>query len=161
MKKLLVSVALMAGLSAAASMAHAQSAAKQDQEVSELPTVMSYKSPTCGCCGKWEDHMRQNGFVVESMKIEDMAGLKADIGVPASSQSCHTAMVGDYFVEGHVPAEVVKSMLDAAPPVRGVSAPGMPAGSPGMEMPGMPGQPYPIHVIDLNGNASVLTTVQP
>jgi hypothetical protein len=158
MKKTMMGLALLASFSAAPMAGFAQTTS---EEAKTLPTVQVYKSPTCGCCSKWEDHMREHGFKIESTKTNDMAEVKAGLGVPASSASCHTAMVGDYFVEGHVPAKIVKTMLQANPSIRGISAPGMPSGSPGMEMPGHPGEPYDIHVIGLNGGASVLTTVQP
>ncbi|WP_374403516.1 DUF411 domain-containing protein [Niveibacterium sp.] len=98
-----------------------------------LPEVISYKNPSCGCCGGWAAHMRQAGFKVTEKPVEDMDAIKRRLGVPAAAASCHTATVGGYVVEGHVPAASVKRLLAEKPKVAGIAAPGMPAGSPGME----------------------------
>ncbi len=98
-----------------------------------LPEVISYKKPSCGCCGGWAAHMRQAGFKVTEKPVEDMDAIKRRLGVPAAAASCHTATVGGYVVEGHVPAASVKRLLAETPKVAGIAAPGMPAGSPGME----------------------------
>jgi hypothetical protein len=108
-----------------------------------LPTVTSYKSPTCGCCGEWEKHMRANGFKVTAKNVSDMTSLKRTYGVPQSLSSCHTARVGDYLIEGHVPAEDVKRLVRERPKVAGIAVPGMPMGSPGMEQ----GAPVPYATI--------------
>ncbi|MCZ4304332.1 DUF411 domain-containing protein [Zoogloeaceae bacterium G21618-S1] len=100
----------------------------------ELPEATMYKDPNCGCCSKWADHMREAGFKVKEMPSRDMAGIKAQLGVPEAMSSCHTARVGKYVIEGHVPAADVKRLLAEQPAgARGLSAPGMPMGSPGME----------------------------
>ncbi|MBI3114302.1 MAG: DUF411 domain-containing protein [Rhodospirillales bacterium] len=95
--------------------------------------VMVYKSPSCGCCGGWVDHMRANGFTVAVKERDDLTPVKARLGVPDSLQSCHTAEVGGYVVEGHVPAADIRRLLAERPRARGLAVPGMPAGSPGME----------------------------
>lgn len=95
--------------------------------------VMVYKSPSCGCCGGWVDHMRANGFTVAVKEHDDLTPVKARLGVPDSLQSCHTAEVGGYVVEGHVPAANIRRLLAERPRARGLAVPGMPAGSPGME----------------------------
>jgi hypothetical protein len=93
-----------------------------------------YKDPSCGCCTKWGDHLRGNGFAVTARDRSDMDTLKDSLGVPAALRSCHTAIVGKYVVEGHVPANDVKKLLASAPKdVVGIAVPGMPTGSPGME----------------------------
>ena len=100
------------------------------------PTAITvYKDPSCGCCTKWVDHLRANGFAPEVHDRSDMDALKDSLGVPAKLRSCHTAIVEKYVVEGHVPAADVKRLL-ATKPARtvGVAVPGMPAGSPGMEV---------------------------
>ncbi|MBW7850752.1 MAG: DUF411 domain-containing protein [Rhodospirillales bacterium] len=97
--------------------------------------VVVYKSPYCGCCAKWVDHMRANGFSVAVREVEDVAPVKAAHGVAPSLESCHTAVVDGYVVEGHVPAGDVKRLLAERPRVRGLAVPGMPSGSPGMEGP--------------------------
>jgi len=98
-----------------------------------LPTVTVYKSPSCGCCGKWVEHMKANGFPVVTHETEDVAAHKARLGVPAAMGSCHTAEVGGYLVEGHVPAADVKRLLAEKPRARGLVSPGMPASAPGMD----------------------------
>lgn len=103
--------------------------------VSEVVTV--YKSATCGCCANWVEHMRKAGFEVEARDVPDgeLPAIKAERGVAPGHQSCHTAVVGDYVVEGHVPADLVRKMLEEKPEIAGLAVPGMPRGSPGMEMP--------------------------
>lgn len=93
-----------------------------------------YHDPQCGCCGKWVEHMQANGFEVEAIPTGDMNRVKRELGVPQELPSCHTATVGDYVIEGHVPAEDVQRLLAEQPDARGLSVPGMPLGSPGMEV---------------------------
>ena len=100
-----------------------------------LPLLVVNKTPTCGCCGAWVTHMQRAGFRTEIRNQDDLNPLKQQLGVPYGKGSCHTAEVGGYFVEGHVPAEDVKRLLREKPDARGLTVPGMPAGSPGMEMP--------------------------
>jgi len=97
--------------------------------------IKTYASPTCGCCGLWADHMREYGFEVEEEFRADMGQVKVALGVDVRISSCHTAVVNGYVIEGHVPAPDVRRLLAEAPPVRGLTVPGMPLGSPGMEMP--------------------------
>ena len=108
-------------------------AVSRAQDASTSITV--YKSPTCGCCSKWIDHMRAQGFAVKSLDVEDITSIKTAYGVPAESASCHTALVGSYVVEGHVPADSVKRLLREKPKISGIAVAGMPVGSPGMEIP--------------------------
>lgn len=98
-----------------------------------LPAVVVYKSPACGCCLAWADHMQRSGFPVEIHDVQDLSPIKAEAGVPAGMGSCHTALVGGYFLEGHVPADDVKRLLAEKPDALGLVVPGMPLGSPGME----------------------------
>lgn len=100
-----------------------------------LTRIVVYKSPTCGCCGKWEDHLRASGFAVESKLTEAMNLKRTELGVPQKLQSCHTAVVEGYVVEGHVPAASIKKLLKSKSKVKGIAVPGMPIGSPGMEGP--------------------------
>lgn len=97
--------------------------------------ITVYKSPTCGCCGKWIDHLKANGFEVDSVNMKDMRLIKSMSGIAPQQASCHTAKVGGYVVEGHVPAEDIKRMLSEKPDIHGLAVPGMPMGSPGMEGP--------------------------
>ena len=95
--------------------------------------VTVYKSPTCGCCDAWVDHLRERGFSVVVKEQDDLAPVKALLGVPYELQSCHTATVGGYVIEGHVPAGDIRSLLAEQPRGIGLAVPGMPVGSPGME----------------------------
>lgn len=97
-------------------------------------TMKVYKSPTCGCCGDWVDHMEENGFEVDVTDTDDMNQIKSDAGLSPQLSSCHTAFVGDYVIEGHVPAADVRRLLEEQPDAHGLSVPGMPMGSPGMEI---------------------------
>ncbi len=97
--------------------------------------VVVYKSPTCGCCTKWENHLAENGFRVRSEKRADMAAVKDANQVPTEARACHTALVGGYIIEGHVPAADIERLLREKPNIRGLAVPNMPMGSPGMEGP--------------------------
>ncbi|WP_461538231.1 DUF411 domain-containing protein [Spongorhabdus nitratireducens] len=100
----------------------------------KLPMVMLFKSPTCGCCAEWAKHMEDNGFKVMNHDVQNVSRYKQKAGVPAELQSCHTAMIGDYAIEGHVPAADIIRLLQEQPEgVKGLAVPGMPVGSPGME----------------------------
>lgn len=100
---------------------------------SELVEV--YKNPSCGCCGKWVEHMQKAGFTVRVHEVTDLAPIREKLGMPERYASCHTARVGGYLVEGHVPAADVKRLLKEKPKAIGIAVPGMPPGSPGMESP--------------------------
>lgn len=95
--------------------------------------ITVFRSPTCGCCGQWIEHMQAAGFIVKDNVTEDMTAIKEQYGVPANLASCHTTVVDGYVVEGHVPAEDVQRLLVEKPEVAGIAVPGMPIGSPGME----------------------------
>lgn len=99
------------------------------------PVVTVYKTPTCGCCGKWVEHMRSNGFKVNVQDVNSTAETRRKYGVPDRLQSCHTALVNGYVIEGHVPAADVHRLLKSKPKAAGLAVPGMPMGSPGMEGP--------------------------
>ena len=100
-------------------------------------TITVYKDPSCGCCTKWVAYLRDAGVQTEVHDRSDMDALKDSLGVPSALRSCHTAVVGRYVIEGHVPIADIKRLLGAAPKnVTGIAVPGMPAGSPGMEVPG-------------------------
>ena len=112
------------------------------------------KHPACGCCGLWIEHMREAGFAVEVRDQEDMGPVKQRVGVPYAKGSCHTAQIDGYFIEGHVPAEDVKRLLAERPDARGLTVPGMPAGSPGMEMPDGTVHPYTVELVHRDGSTS-------
>lgn len=121
--------------------------------------VVVYKSPYCGCCAKWVDHMEAAGFSVETREQNDMAAIKAKFGIPNQLASCHTAVVDDRFlVEGHVPADLVQRMIDAGGDTMGLLVPGMPAGSPGMESPNPVS--YDVIAVGHDGRTSVYETVE-
>ncbi|HJP22769.1 MAG: DUF411 domain-containing protein [Alphaproteobacteria bacterium] len=98
--------------------------------------IVVYKSPWCGCCGSWVEHLRRNGFSVAVEEREDMDPIKERYGVSPRHQSCHTARVDGYTIEGHVPAREIKRLLTERPQAQGLAVPGMPIGSPGMEQDG-------------------------
>jgi len=94
--------------------------------------VTVYKSPTCGCCGEWVKHLRANGFTVAVHEMDNVPPIKARAGIPSALESCHTALVGGYAIEGHVPGQDIRRLLRERPAARGLAVPGMTAGSPGM-----------------------------
>jgi hypothetical protein len=122
---------------------------------SPTPLVV-YKTATCGCCAKWVEHMEANGFNARVVNVDDTSGERAKAGVPARLGSCHTAIAGGYAIEGHVPAADVKRVLREKPAIAGLAAPGMPAGSPGMDVPNSP--PFDVIAFDKNGNTRVYAT---
>lgn len=97
--------------------------------------IKVYQSKTCGCCHKWVEHLKANGLKVTSQLMDDVTPVKMKLGIPDHLTSCHTAVVDGYLIEGHVPAVAIKKLLSEKPKVVGLSVPGMPMGSPGMEGP--------------------------
>lgn len=91
------------------------------------------KQPSCGCCNGWIEHLQKNGFTATVENADNVAPLKDRLGVPPELASCHTAVIDGYVIEGHVPADAIKRLLAERPAAIGLSAPGMPIGSPGME----------------------------
>ncbi len=122
----------------------------------DLPKMTVWKTPWCGCCGHWVQHMRAAGFEVEVQDTEDLAMVKRMASVPDELQSCHTARVGSYTIEGHVPAADVIRLLTERPDATGLFVPGMPSGSPGMEN----GQhdPYDVLMLRNDGEAEVFSS---
>lgn len=119
-----------------------------------LPVAVVHKSPTCGCCSLWITHLQQAGFDVEARDTDDLNPLKERLGVPYGKGSCHTAEIGGYVVEGHVPASDIKRLLRERPRIRGLVLPGMPMGSPGMEVPDGSVQPYTVEQVNLDGTTA-------
>ncbi|MCB1543967.1 MAG: DUF411 domain-containing protein [Methylobacteriaceae bacterium] len=115
-------------------------------------SVDVWKSPYCGCCGGWIDYMRAKGYRVNVTAVEDMDPVKIRFGVPADLTSCHTAKIGDYLIEGHVPEPAIAKLLAERPALRGLALPGMPEGSPGMD--GPPGV-YAVVGFDGAGRTSI------
>jgi hypothetical protein len=123
------------------------------QAPAERTELVVYKSATCGCCKDWIRHLETNGFAVTGYDVQDLAQLKRQNGVSPQLGSCHTARVGGYVIEGHVPAQDIKRLLADRPGVAGLAVPGMPAGSPGMEGPRK--DPYNVYTFDKTGNIAV------
>lgn len=123
------------------------------------PVIQVAKSPTCGCCGAWEDHLRVNGFNVDSHAIpdENLWALKARLGITDATSSCHTAMIDGYVIEGHVPAADIRRLLAERSDAAGLTVPGMPIGSPGMEM-GDEVEPYDTLLIRNDGSTEVFAS---
>ena len=119
------------------------------------PLVEVFKSPTCGCCSQWVEHMRKAGFTVRTTDMNDLSEVKKSRGVPAEVQSCHTATVNGYVVEGHVPPADIHRMLKEKPAIAGIAVGGMPIGSPGMESPYVKAEPYNVMSFDKNGTTHV------
>lgn len=113
-----------------------------------------YKTPTCGCCAAWVDHVKAAGFAPDVHEAADLAPVKSKGGVPPNLQSCHTAMIAGYVVEGHVPADVIRQLLEQKPNIAGIAVPGMPIGSPGMEM-GARKDAYEVIAFTKDGKTSV------
>jgi hypothetical protein len=124
--------------------------------IADEVTMRVFKSPYCGCCAAWVDHMREAGFRVEVTNLEDMTPAKAHFGIADDLQSCHTAQVDGYVIEGHVPADDVNRLLAERPEAAGLSVPGMPIGSPGMEQ-GDRSEPYDVVLFDRKGGRSVFS----
>jgi hypothetical protein len=110
-------------------------------------TMTVYKSATCGCCSGWANHMESNGYEIKVVNLgnDDLSAIKHKFGISRSVMSCHTAVVGDYFVEGHIPSKVVDQLLAEKPPINGIAMAGMPAGTPGM--PGPKNDVWKIHAM--------------
>ena len=118
-----------------------------------------YKSPTCGCCAKWVEYMEANGFTATVTNMPDVTPVKVSNGLPPRLGSCHTTLVAGYVIEGHVPVSDIRRVLKEKPAIAGLAAPGMPAGSPGMDVPNSP--PYDIIAFDKTGRTSVYSTQKP
>lgn len=121
--------------------------------------ITVYRTATCGCCSKWVDHLKENGFAPTVHIVEATQSTPPGKAVPASLRSCHSATLEGYNVEGHVPADVIRKLLKERPKVAGIAVPGMPAGSPGMESP-YPVQ-YDVIAYESTGNRYVYATVEP
>jgi hypothetical protein len=117
--------------------------------------ITVYKSASCGCCAKWVDHLRANGFAPAVHDEADMDAIKDDLGVPKNVRSCHTALAGRYLVEGHVPAADLRRLLKDRPALAGLAVPGMPKSTPGMAMPGETPEPYEVVSFTRDGKTAV------
>lgn len=122
-----------------------------------LPPMRVYKTPACGCCNAWIDHLRADGFAVEAIDVADTAPVARRLGVPDTLRSCHTGEIGGFAVEGHVPAADIRRLLAARLDAAGLAVPGMPIGSPGMEM-GDRRDSYQVLLFERGGAIRVFTT---
>lgn len=134
--------------------ASAAAAALPALAASKLPLVEVFKSPTCGCCGAWVDHLKEAGFTVKVVEVDDTTVTRKRYGLPDKFGSCHTGIVNGYVVEGHVPAAEIKRLLVTKPSAIGLAVPGMPVGSPGMEY-GDRKDPYDVYLIDKTGRETI------
>ncbi|HUQ98098.1 MAG TPA: DUF411 domain-containing protein [Gemmatimonadaceae bacterium] len=146
MKRFLTLAAFAAlGVTTAATPSHVEPSSK--------PVVTVYKDPNCGCCKNWIEHLIKHGYTVKVNDTRELKKVKQSLGVPEKLEACHTALVGAYLVEGHVPAADIDRLLKTNPKVAGIAVPGMPAGSPGMDMGAA--QPYSVLSFDRTGKTSV------
>ena len=122
------------------------------------PTVQVYKTSTCGCCLNWVKHLQANGFATRVTEFENLSEIKAKHSIPGPVRACHTATVDGYVIEGHVPAADVRRLLKERPAVLGLAVPGMPIGSPGMEVPNVRPRPYNVMSFDRDGQLKVYSS---
>lgn len=121
----------------------------------DKPVIEVYKSATCGCCTQWIEHLQVNGFKVNAQNVPNTAAYRTKLGVPPALGSCHTGTIGGYALEGHVPAADIKRLLAEKPKAKGLAVPGMPMGSPGMEVPGEPADAYDVLLFQTDGKTTV------
>lgn len=143
---------LLPGQAMAQNRAPAAASGAGPQQARPLPLMTVHRHPSCGCCGGWVDHMRAAGFSVQVNNVQDVMAPKHRLGVPDSQASCHTTEVGGYVVEGHVPASDILKLLRDKPPARGLVLPGIPLGSPGMEVPDGSVQAHTVQLLGLDGS---------
>lgn len=122
------------------------------------PVIEVYKTATCGCCKQWIKHLEANGFAVKAQDVDNPGDYRAKFGIPADYGSCHTGRVNGYAIEGHVPASDIKRLLKEKPKARGLAVPGMPLGSPGMEV--GRSEPYDVLLVQDGGKAAVYRQVR-
>lgn len=119
------------------------------------PLIVVFKNESCGCCKLWVAHLESAGFATQVHDIDNLGPIKERVGIPYGMGACHTAEVGGYFVEGHVPAQDIERLLSEKPDAKGLIVPGMPAGSPGMEVPSHQVQAYDVLLVAKDGTTSI------
>jgi hypothetical protein len=117
-----------------------------------FPKMTVHRDPACGCCGGWIEHVKAAGFSIDEIEVANLAPLKTKLGVPVELSSCHTAEIGGYAIEGHVPADAIKRLLAERPQAKGLAVGGMPIGSPGMEVAGTPPEDYDVVLFAADGD---------
>lgn len=129
---------------------------RQSMSADSSNQITVYRTESCFCCGRWVDHLEEDGFTVEVVyqSQEDLLKEKSKKGIPEKVRACHTAVINGYVVEGHVPAQDIQKMIETKPKARGISVPGMPAGSPGMDA-GEEEEPYAVFTFDSTGVRSI------
>ena len=145
-------LALVPMMAVAGMVGRAQGAAAQGAKIEV------FKDPSCGCCSVWVTHLEKAGFTATVKDLDDMAALKDKLGVPAAVRSCHTGVVNGYAIEGHVPAADIQRLLKERPAVVGLAVPGMPVGSPGMEVAGMKPQGFDVIAFEKGGARRVFAS---
>ncbi len=151
----LIMIGLLAGLLLAAC---GTPAAEQATGAGTTQVMTVYKSPTCGCCTDWVSYVEEHGYTVTVEEVPNIAPIKAEHKVPTSMQSCHTAILDGYVIEGHVPVADIERLLAERPDVVGIAVPGMPLGSPGMEVDGVDPQPFDVVTFDAAGTTEVFSS---
>jgi hypothetical protein len=141
--------AVVTGLSGAALLASLQPSPAQP-----LTRIVVHRDPGCGCCGAWIEHLRNAGFTAEVVESSEMQRVKKRLGVPQALEACHTAEVEGYVIEGHVPAAAIRRLIAEKPQAKGLAVPGMPAGSPGMEVAGAAPETYSVILFGPSGQRS-------
>lgn len=126
-----------------------------DQELE----ITVYHSPTCGCCYAWMDHLREHNFIVKERMVQNVSPIKQELGLPPQAASCHTALMGDKIIKGHVPAQDIKKVLNNAD-IKALTVPGMVSGSPGMDTEGAPKDPFKVYAIHHDGEVDVYKTYE-
>ena len=145
---------------------NAQESAAKNQENINIPKVLSYRSESCSCCKKWVNHLRDNGLEVVDNIVENISEIKQQYNVPNNLRSCHSAKIGNYMIEGHVPIESINKLFKEKPSISGIAVPGMPHGSPGMETHSHEShshnyETYKVVSFSNNGNTKIFDQISP
>ena len=145
---------------------NAQESAAKNQENINIPKVVSYRSESCSCCKKWVNHLRDNGLEVVDNIVENISETKQHYSVPNNLRSCHSAKIGNYMIEGHVPIESINKLFKEKPSISGIAVPGMPHGSPGMETHSHEShshnyKTYKVVSFSNNGNTKIFDQISP
>ncbi len=148
-------IVALSGLAYAANQP-ASTAIEKTTNVGYRPNIVVYKNHHCDCCVRWVEYLEANRFTVRVVNVDDLGQEKRRVGIPRDKESCHTAEIEGYFIEGHVPADDIKRLIRTKPDAKGLTVPGMPIGSPGMER-GREFQPYEVLLVDKAGNTSVFS----